>query len=165
MNYKTLLISVICSFIIQSAFAQKLDDRKLNLYKPGMTKVLPYYVGNEITFKMKDFDHYYTFEITDLRNDSIMFDNRVVRLHQIESVKYPRSGENFAKSAAGSLYVFGGSWLLYTGVDDVMGNDPSWLDAGLVAATAGALGFIAQQFARPKTYNLDDDHYLRILVP
>ncbi|MFK7950657.1 MAG: hypothetical protein AB8G11_23935 [Saprospiraceae bacterium] len=165
MRYKTLILLFIFSFLSQSAFTQKLDERRLNLYKPGVTKILPYKVGDTFTFKMKDFEHYYSFKITDLRNDSIMFDNRVVRLHQIASIKYPRSSENFAKSAARSLYVFGGSWLFYTGVDDVMGNDPSWIRAGVIAATAGALGFIVQQFTRPKTYVLDDDRYLRILTP
>lgn len=165
MNYKILLLFIVCCCAIQSVDAQKLDERRLNLYKPGMTKVLPYTVGDEFTFKMKDFDRYYTFQITDLRNDSILFDNHIVRLHQIESVKYPRNLEGVAKSAATSLYVFGGSWLVYTGVDDVMGNDPSWLRASIIAATAGALGFIAQQFTRQKTYVLDEDYYLRILTP
>lgn len=165
MTYKTLVLFFVFSFLAHTAFSQKLDERRLNLYKPGATKVLPYAVGDMFTFKMKDFDHYYTFEITDLRNDSIMFENRVVRLHQIESVKYPRHIEGAAKGAATSLYLFGGSWLVWTGVDDVMGNDPSWIRAGVIAATAGALGFIAQQFTRPKTYVLDDDHYLRILTP
>jgi len=165
MKPKNLLLLFIFTFLASAAFSQKLDERRLNLYKPGTTKVLPYKVGDEITFKMKDFDHYYTFEITDLRNDSIMFDNRVVRLHQIASVKYPRKTENAAQNIAGSLYVFGGSWLVYTGVDDVMGNDPSWIRAGVIALTAGTLGFIAQQFTRPKTYVLDEDHYLRILTP
>lgn len=148
----------------QSVSAQKFDDRRLNLYIPG-AKVLPYKVGDMFTFKMKDFDHYYNFQITDLRNDSILFDNRVVRLHQIESVKYPRSSENFARNAANSLYIFGGSWPIYTGVDNAFGNNPNWISAGIVAATSGVLGFIISRFARPKTYVLDEDYYLKILIP
>lgn len=165
MQLKIFFTLVIGVFFFQNIFAQKLDERRLNLYKPGMTNVLPYKVGDEFTFKMKDFDHYYTFEITDLRNDSIMFDSRVVRLHQIESVKYPRAAEGFVKSASVSLYTFGGSWLAFTAVDDVMGNDPSWIRAGIIAATSATLGVVIRVFARPKTYVLDDDYYLMILTP
>lgn len=165
MNYKFVFTLFITFFLFQIATAQRLDDRKLNLYKPGKTKVLSYRVGDALTFQMKDFDHFYTFKITDLRGDSILFDNNVVRLKDIEAIKYPRAGANFAQTSAASLYVFGGSWLLYTGVDDVMGNDPSWIRAGIIAATAVSLGAILHLSSRPKTYVLDDNKYLRILIP
>lgn len=163
MRYKLLPLFIFSSIAI-TAFTQKLDERRLNLYKPG-GKILPFKVGDEMTFKMKDFDHFYTFEITDLKNDSIVFDNHIVRLHQIQAVKYPRVAEGFARSASVSLYTFGASWLAFTGVDDAMGNDPSWIRAGMIAATSATLGVLVRVFARPKTYALDEDVYLRILVP
>lgn len=164
-HYQFILTVFAALFLFQIATAQKLDDRKLNLYKPGKNKVISYRVGSDLTFQLKDFDHFYTFKITDLKGDSICFDNNVIRLKDIEAIKCPRANANFARTTAASLYVFGGSWLLYTGVDDVMGNDPSWLRAGVIAATAASLGGILQLASRPKTYILDDDKYLRILIP
>jgi hypothetical protein len=161
MNYKFVFTVFITLFLFQIATAQKLDDRKLNLYKPGKTKVLSFRVGSELTFQMKDFDHFYTFRITDLKGDSILFDNNVVRLKDIEAIKYPRAGGRFASK----LYLFGGAWLLFTGVDDVMGNDPSWVRAAIIAGTAVSLGVILQVATRPKTYVLDEHKYLRILIP
>ena len=139
------IIFLIVSFLLvinTVSFAQKLDERRLNLYKPGKTKVIPFRVGDELTFQMKDFDHFYNLRITDLKGDSIIFGDGVVRLHQIAAVKVEQGG--FANYAAGTLYVFGASWLVWTGVDDLMGNSPSWIRAGIIAGTAGTLGLIAQ---------------------
>jgi hypothetical protein len=164
MNYKFIFTVCITLFFFQIATAQRFDQRKLNLYKPG-AKVITFQVGNDMTFQLKGIDRFHTFQITDLQGDSIFFDNHIVRLKEIQAVKYARSGGNSAQTAAASLYIFGSSWLLYTGVDDVMGNDPSWIRAGIIAATAGALGGILHLFSRPKTYVLDNDKYLRILIP
>lgn len=144
--------------------SQKLDERRLNLYKPGKTKVIPFRVGEELTFQMKDFDYFYNLTITDLKGDSIIFGDGVVRLHQIAAVKVDNQN-GFATYAAGTLYVFGASWLVWTGVDDLMGNDPSWIRAAAIAGTAGVLGLVAQLIARPKTYKIDDKRFLKILLP
>jgi hypothetical protein len=146
-----------------NSFGQKLDERRLNLYKPGKTKVVPFRVGDELTFQMKGFEHFYNLRITDLRGDSIIFGDGVVRLDQIAAVKVQRGG--YANYVSKTLYVFGASWLLWTGVDDVMGNDPSWIRAGIIAGTAGALGLVAQLLSRPKIYKIDDKRFLRILLP
>jgi len=161
---KIIFLSLSFFFLFQSSgFAQKLDDRKLNLYKPGKTKYLTFRVGDEITFQMKGFENFYDLKITDLKGDSIIFGDGVVRLHQIAAIKIDKEG--FGTYAAGTLYVFGASWLVWTGVDDLMGNDPSWIRAGVIAGTAGALGLIAQLLSRPKVYKIDDKRYLRILIP
>lgn len=158
----TFLIGIFC---IQITTAQTLDDKKLNLYKPGNTKILPYKIGDEITFKMKDFENYYDLKILDLRSDSIIFGGGVVRLEQIEAIKYPRAFAPIAKKAAGSLFVFGASWPVYTAIDKAYGGESTWAGAGIVAVTSGALGFLFTRFTRPKKIVLDEDHYLRILIP
>jgi hypothetical protein len=161
MNYKFVFTVLMTLFLCQIATAQKLDERKLNLYKPGRTKVLSYRVGNDLTFRMKNSEDFYTFRITDLQGNSIFFGDNVIQLKDIEAIKYPRRGGGLA----GKLYLFGGAWLVFTGVDDLMGNNPSWLRAGIIAATAASLGAIIQLVTRPKTYVLDEVKYLRILIP
>ncbi len=164
LNTIFLIIFLLLS-VFQNLKAQSLDERRLNLYKPGKVKVLPYRVGDDLTFKMKDFDHYYTLEIIDLRNDSIVFTNGVVRLYQIETVQYPRNSTAFAANSAGSLYVFGGSWLVYTGIDELFGGQPNWTGAAIVAGTSGVLGFLISRLARPKTFKLNERFYLKIITP
>ncbi len=161
---KIIFISFSFLLLFQShSLAQGLDERKLNLYKPGKNKIITFQVGDEISFKTKDFDNFYDLRITDLKGDSILFGDGVIKLDQIAAVKVNKEG--FGKYAAGSLYVFGASWLVWTGVDDLMGNDPSWIRAGMIAGTAGALGLIAQLLSRPKTYKINEKRYLRILIP
>jgi hypothetical protein len=159
-----LIFGLLLAIGYSEATAQRLDDRRLNLYAPR-GKVLPFKVGNEITFQMKDFEHFYTLQITNLRGDSIIFGDGVVRLHQIEAVKYPRRGAGTRRSLAGMLYIFSGSWLFYTGIDDVMGNAPSWSRASVIAGTAGTLGLALQLSTRPKTYYLDDKNFMKIIIP
>jgi hypothetical protein len=160
------VIFLVVSFLLlinTFSFSQKLDERRLNLYKPGKTKVISFQVGDELTFQMNNFDHFYSLTITDLRGDSIIFGDGVVRLYQIAAIKVKQGG--FGNYAAGTLYVFGASWLVWTGVDDLMGNSPSWIRAGAIAGTAGALGLIAQLLSRPKKYKIDDKRFLKILIP
>jgi hypothetical protein len=161
MNYKFIFTVLITLFLCQIATAQKLDERKLNLYKPGRTKVLTYQVGNDLTFRMKNSDDFYTFKITNLQGNSIFFGDNIIQLKDIEAIKYPRRGGGIASK----LYLFSGAWLMFTGVDDLMGNNPSWVRAGIISATAASLGLILQLVTRPKTYVLNENKYLRILIP
>lgn len=132
-KYITLLLGFF--FIAQTVQAQYLILRK-----KGSKRKYEYTVGSAFTYKQKGFDMYFTDRITDFADSTIIMENNLIALDQIETVDIQNAYSNRAE-----ILMMGEVYLPWMGVGlmaidlinhtVVDGNDFS-LDQGVTTVSA-----------------------------
>ncbi|HHS95178.1 MAG TPA: hypothetical protein ENJ45_01205 [Phaeodactylibacter sp.] len=134
----------------------------LQMEKYGSPKVKKFYIGDELTYKIKDYpDDWTTATIEDLliEDNIIVFSNRTVRLEDIIAIRKDR---RLPLAVANSLYTFGLTWGVLSLLDGLTGNPLKW-SAATVPATAFTIGFLAKRIFKHRNYRMGKRRWLRML--
>jgi len=144
---------------ILPAQAQKV----LQMEKRGKVKTKKFYLGEEITYKLKGSKDWYTDIMVDIKieEDIIVFSERFVKVSDIKAIKSYKNAR-FARSAQASLYTFGAGWLLFSLGGTLAGeplNDLTWQ----VPVTSFVLGWTIKRIFYTRIYRMGKRRRLRVL--
>lgn len=153
-----LLLFLFLSSIIPS-HAQKI----LQMEKRGKAKTKKFYLGEEITYKLKGSKDWNTDVMLDIKvkDNIIVFSERYVKVSDIKAIKSYKNAR-FAKNAQASLYTFGAGWLLFSLGGTLAGeplNDLTWQ----VPVTSFVLGWTIKRIFYTRIYRFGKKRRLRVL--
>jgi len=154
------LLLLLCCLVSFSLSAQKF----LQMERVGSFKVKRYYPGEQVTFKMKGDDTWYTEDILDvlIEDDIVLFTYRAVRIEDISHLRSFKR-KKWSKPVGQQLYNFGAGWLIFSLGGAIIGDPPLSQQAFTVPLAAGALGFLVQKIFRHQTYKMGKNRRLRLL--
>lgn len=150
---------IICALFTTNASAQKI----LQMEKRGKVKTKKFFLGEELTFKLKGQDEWITDVMIDIKveEDIIVFSERFVKVSDIKIIKSYKNARR-AMTFQRSLYTFGTAWLLYSLGGTLAGeplNDLTWK----VPATSFVLGFLIKKIFYTRKYRIGKKRRLRVL--
>lgn len=94
-------------------------QKVLQIEKYGRSKTTKFFIGDEVTFSLKDHPRqYYTRDILELYPEAgtIQFAGGAIALDQIAAIRFNGSNK-WAKNLSNILLVFSGVWTVYTLLD------------------------------------------------
>jgi hypothetical protein len=149
--------------------AQTVQAQYLVLRKKGSKRKYEYTVGSTFVYKQKGFDVYFKDKIVDFADSTIIMENNLLALDQIEIVDIQNSysnrpeilmlGENYLPWIGVGLFAI--DFINYTLVD---GNSYS-LDRGVTTTSAVLVGTgLALKFMRRKKVNLTKPKFEAYIV-
>lgn len=146
-------------FLVLPAHGQKV----LQMEKRGKVKTKKYYLGEELTFKLKGGTDWYTDVMMDIKveEEIIVFSERFVKVGDIKTIKSYKNAR-FANRTEKSLYSFGAAWLLFSLGGTLAGeplNDLTWK----VPTSSVALGFLIKKLFYTRKYKIGKKRRLRVL--
>jgi len=139
-------------------------QRFIQLEKVNSLKVRKYYIGDELTFRLKNDEKYwYTEAIEDILVDKnlLLLNKRVISLDSVDAIRsfHPQS---WSKPVSRSLYVFGAAWGVLTVATLPTGREAKVSDA-IIGGSAIGLGYLIDILFRKKTWYLGKRRRLRAL--
>lgn len=146
-------------FSILPSQAQKV----LQMEKRGKVKTKKFYLGEEITYRLKGSKDFITDVMIDIKveEELIVFSQSFVKIGDIKTIKSYKNAQK-VKYAQGSLYTFGAAWLLFSLGGTLAGeplNELTWQ----VPATSLAFGFLIRRIFYVKKYRMGKRRRLRVL--
>jgi hypothetical protein len=153
-----MLIGIIYPLGIQ---AQKV----LQIEKYGRTKTTKFYIGDEVTFSLKDQPkQYYTRDILELYPEAgtIQFAGGAVALDQIAAIRF-KGSNNWAKKLSNTLLIFSGAWTLYSLLDVLINSRKPADFQYQVGGAAWGLTGVFRWLIPEKVVHLGERQRLRIL--
>ncbi|MBK6933341.1 MAG: hypothetical protein IPH12_21720 [Saprospirales bacterium] len=152
-----LLLYVVFCLLPAPAGAQKF----IQLEKANRARVLKFYVGEDLTYRLKGKAEWYTSTITDVQMDAQMvaFDWKNVRVADIEAIRLRHGG--FVRSLGPSLMVFGASWAGFALVGAAFDDYKLGASTAIVSGTGLASGFVLHRIFKYKRVNLSARKRLR----
>lgn len=90
MKFRPLLLLIAFLCIAASADAQSY----LVLRKKGSTRKYQYFRGNELVYRMKGFDQFFTDRITDFADSTIILENNILLVEQLAEVDIRNANSN-----------------------------------------------------------------------
>ena len=150
-------------FILIAAFVSSNAQKVLQMEKRGKVNTKKFYMGEELTFKLKGQGEWITDVMVDIKVEEgiIIFSERYIKVDDIRLIKSFKNAR-FAKSAQVSLYTFGIGWLAFSLGGTLAGeplNNLSWQ----VPATSLALGWIIKKLFYSRKYKIGKKRRLRLL--
>lgn len=138
-------------------------QKVLQMEKRGKVKTKKYYLGEELTFKLKGDKDWYTDVMIDIKveEEIIVFSERFVKVSDIKTIKSYKNAR-FANRTEKSLYSFGAAWLLFSLGGTLVGeplNDLTWK----VPAASVGLGFLIKKLFYTRKYRIGKKRRLRVL--
>lgn len=155
---------LLCILFLFSAVFCTSAQKFIQMEKYGSAKVKKYYVGEEITYKIKEFPNDWTTSIIEdivMEENLVVFNNRTIRLDEITTIRSFKPA-NWSKPIAKNLYRFGLSWGVFSLLGPLAGFPITWA-ALIVPATAYTTGFLIKNLFRHRTYKLGKRRWLRML--
>jgi hypothetical protein len=137
----------------------------LQIERYGSPKTKKIYIGERITYKLKNDEVWYSGVIEDLVTDKnlIALNDRYVPMDSIEAFRRP---VGWSKGVRTSLYTFGAAWsgsaLIGTLTDDNPKTHYLWSDA-VVTATSWLTGWIIPKIFKNKVTKFGKKRRLRML--
>lgn len=108
------------SFLLVGPFGPSATGQKvIQIERYGRTKTTKLYIGDEVTFSLKDHPkQYYTRDILELypEANTVQFAGGAVALDQIAAIRFTGSN-SWAKGLSNSLLIFTGVWTVYSILD------------------------------------------------
>ena len=152
---KTLLLLAF-SFVALSGFGQKY----LQLERLHSAKTRKYQPGDEITFQLNN-GLWYTRVIDDISYEKqfVLFANGHVAVDSITAFRSFNSGR-WSKSIGNQLFNFAAAWVLFSIVDQAVGDDPFQdipKSAVMVPATSVATGILIKKMFKHRTFRIKRD--------
>jgi len=137
---------------------------KLQMDKFGKRKSMDFYVGDEITVKLKGEDVYQTLEIKKLYPDANMILTQlgpvnvddIIRLRTFKSKK---AGKYFSYM----LWIFGLSWGGFSLIGYLVYAEPLTWGVLIVMGVSFLLSWLIKRWTRRKTYKIGKKRKLRII--
>lgn len=147
-------------YCIVPASAQKF----IQMEKYGSAKVKKYYLGDQLTYKLKEFpDTWTTSTIEDIvmSENIVIFNNRSVNLSELIAIRSYKPSR-WSVPIARSLYRFGLSWGVFSLLGPLAGFPLTWA-AAIVPAAAFTTGFLIKSIFKHRTFRLGKRRWLRML--
>ncbi len=157
---KYLLFTLFLLFGTFSTSAQKF----IQMEKYGSPKVKKYFIGEEITYKLKEFPDDWTTSIIEdivMEENLVVFNNRTIKLDEITTIRSFKPAR-WSVPISKNLYRFGLSWGFFSLLGPLVGFPITWA-ALIVPATAYTTGFLIKNLFRHRTYRLGKRRWLRML--
>lgn len=161
MRFFVLTSLLLLPILINSLKGQKV----LQIEKYGQAKTQKIFIGEEITYKLKDDKSWNLGYIEDLIIDEkvIVLGDRYVKLDEIAAFRYYRP---WTKAAGITFFTFGASWSVFAAVGTLTDGDPNtsyrWSDAA-VTGTSWVLAFVIPRFFKYKVIKFGTRKRLRML--
>ena len=141
-------VSVVTNCVAQATDSVNASQTKsyyLVLYKPGRVSRIPFYAGQNITFKLLHDRKYYAGKITAIHKDSFVFWDAEIALSQVDKIRLEnhtpmqqvvKAGNNFLREAGKLFAIVGGVNFLAL---------PQYRQGGLITAGAGVSAYALGQ--------------------
>ncbi|MEM6963499.1 MAG: hypothetical protein AAF573_01955 [Bacteroidota bacterium] len=154
-----LWLLVACMLMSVFASAQKV----LQMEKRGKIKTKKFYLGEELTFKLKGQKEWLTDVMLDIKVEEgiIVFPERFVKVSDIKALKSYKNARR-AVILQRTFYSFGASWLLFSLGGTIVGeplNNLTWQ----VPVTSFVLGFLIKKIFYSRKYRIGKKRRLRVL--
>lgn len=144
------------------AFSNVLSAQKiLQLERFGSAKVKKFYIGDELTYRVKGDKTWYTGTIQNLiiEENIILFENRFIKL---ENITILRERQGWSQKLGNQLYFFALSWLGFSSAGTLVGWEFRW-DTVIIAGSAVATGWLIKKIFKYKKYKIGKKRRLRLL--
>jgi len=151
-------------FLLCSALCPASAQRFIQMEKYGSAKVKKYYIGEEITYKLKEFPNDWTTSVIEdivMEENIIIFNNRTVNLDELIAIRSFKPSR-WSVPVAKNLYRFGLSWGVLSLLSPLAGTPITWA-AAIVPAVAFATGFLIKSIFKHRSYKLGKRRWLRML--
>jgi hypothetical protein len=158
---RTAILLVLSSLLSFASSAQKV----LQIERYGRVKTKKMYIGQEITYQLKNDDGWYrgVIEDLDVEKNWIVMRDRYVPLDSIAAFRRP---QNWSRAARTSLYTFGAGWSANALVGTLTDGNPAtnylWSDA-VVTGTSWLTGWILPKIFKNKITKFGKKRRLRML--
>ncbi|TNE48819.1 MAG: hypothetical protein EP344_18455 [Bacteroidetes bacterium] len=154
---RTLLLLVLGLCLASQLPAQKF----IQLEKANRAKTIKFYVGQDLTYRLKGQTEWATALITDVQMDSqlIALNWKTMPVSNIEAIRLQHSG--FVRSLGPMLMLFGASWVGYSVVGAVFYDDPLTASTAIVSGTSIATGYLLHRIFKHKTIRMRERRRLR----
>ncbi len=156
----------IITLLLLLLFVLQLNAQKvLQIEKYGSAKTKKIYIGQEITYKLKNDEYWYRGVIEDLNVEKnwVTLGDRYVPLDSIEAFRRPIG---WSKAARTSLYTFGAAWSGNALVGTLTDGNPKtnylWSDA-IVTGVSWLTGWIVPKLFKNKVTKFGGKRRLRML--
>ncbi len=137
---------------------------KLQMDRFGKRKSMDFYVGDEITVKLKGEEVYQTLEIQKIYPDANMILTQLgpIKIDDITRIRTYKN-RNVGKYLSYMLWVFGLSWGGYSLLAFLVYGEPLTWGVLIVMGVSFLLGWLLKWLLRHKTYKLGKKRKLRII--
>lgn len=153
-------------FLLVPLFLPSVKGQKvLQIERYGKAKTQKIYIGEELTYKLKDEKEWRTGYIEDFLVDEkmVVFGDRYVKIDEIAALRYYRP---WTKAAKLTFFWFGAGWSAFAAIGTLTDGDPStnyrWSDA-FVTGTSWFLAFIIPSVFKYKKIKFGVRKRLRLL--
>ncbi len=155
----TLLLLLCFLGLSQWTSAQKV----LQLERYGRAKTKKFYIGDELTYRLKGDKTWYKGTINDLLIDEkiILFEYGMVKMEDISTLKTFRNAK-WSRKLSFQLYLFGVSWGAFSLLGTLVGTELTAL-AIIVPAVSFAVGWLIRKIFKSKKHRLGRKRWLRML--
>lgn len=155
--------SALVLFLFTFGLSSPLIAQKFfQMEKIGSLKVKKYYVGDQLTFQIKEYPNVWLTEsIEDIYQEEnmILFSDRAVKLDEIVKI---RRKKKWSKGIGNNLYRFGIAWAGFSLLGTLGGVPLTWA-AAIVPASSFVAGFLIKNLFKHRTYRIGKKRRLRIL--
>ena len=152
-----ILFAACCLWLPSAAAAQKF----LQLEKANKARTDKFFVGQDITYRLKDSSEWFTSTITDVQMDAqlVAFDWKTVPVGNIEAIRLRHAP--ILRSLGPMFMIFGASWAGFSLVGAAFDQYKLTAGTAIVSGTGLASGFILHQIFRHKRIRLGERRRLR----
>jgi hypothetical protein len=136
----------------------------IQMEKYGSAKVKKYYIGDELTYKLREYPNDWTTGVIEdiiLAENLVVFTNRAVKLGEITDIRSFKP-VRWSVPLAKNLYRFGVSWGVFSLLGPLVDTPITWA-AAIVPASAFVTGFLIKRIFKQRTYRLGKRRWLRML--
>lgn len=152
-------VFLLCAFCLfpSGVSAQKF----IQLEKANKAKTIKFYVGQEITYRLKGNADWYTSTITDVQMDSqrVALDLKYMPVSNIAAIQLHYPG--ILRALGPSLMVFGAAWAGFSLIGAAFDDYKLTAGTAIVSGTGLASGFVLHQIFKSKRVRLTERRRLR----
>ncbi|MBK9339041.1 MAG: hypothetical protein IPM98_21890 [Lewinellaceae bacterium] len=154
---RLLLFFLVCLWSATAVSAQKF----IQLEKANRARTTKFYVGQELTYRLKGEKEWHTSTITNAQMDSqlVALDLKPIRVAEIDAIRlqYP----TLLRKAGSGLMIFGASWAGFSLIGAAFDNYELTASTAIVSGTGLVSGFLLHQIFKNKNVKLGTRKRLR----
>lgn len=154
---RLLLFLVTAALFASPAFGQKF----IQLEKANRARTTKFYVGQELTYRLKTDKEWHIGTITDAQMDAqtLALDWKQMPVSDIGAIRLQYPG--LLRNSGPALMIFGASWAGFALIGAAFDNYKLTAGTAIVSGTGLASGFLLQQIFKNKNVRLNDRRRLR----
>ena len=161
-TYRMRVFYIAIALVLSSAAVQA--QKVLQIERYGSPKTKKYFIGDVLTYQLKDDDTWYEGEIVDVNADDniVVFHNRYARVEDIRAFRYDNP-QKWSKPLGVNLIRFSGGWVFYSLIDILDFGNPFGWSAVIVPVTSLTLGCLLPKIFKYKVVKFGGRKRLRAL--